>query len=110
MNFTNQGYKAIEKTVWNLAKNPPEKQVLDLTGIDSCMEGLVNKHFWSEQDNGGFLEDGLQEKIHVTNKTTDVFKKNEVLPLAATWMDLEIIILSDISQRKTNTISLICGI
>jgi len=29
-------------------------------------------------------------------------KKN--IPFAATWMHLEIIILSDVSQRKTNTI------
>ena len=29
-------------------------------------------------------------------------KKNEVMPFAATWMDLEIIILSEASQRKTN--------
>ena len=28
---------------------------------------------------------------------------NEIVPFAATWMDLEIIILSEISQRKTNT-------
>ena len=31
-------------------------------------------------------------------------KKNEIMPLAATWMDLEIIILSEVSQKKTNTI------
>ena len=31
-------------------------------------------------------------------------KKNEVLPIAATWMDLEGIMLSEISQRKTNTV------
>ena len=30
-------------------------------------------------------------------------KKNEVIPFAATWMDLEIIILSEVCHRKTNT-------
>ena len=40
-------------------------------------------------------------------------KKNEITPSAATWMDLEIIILSEINQTEKNKyhmISLICGI
>ena len=32
------------------------------------------------------------------------------MPFTATWMDLEIVILSEVRQRKTNMISLICGI
>ena len=39
-------------------------------------------------------------------------KKTEIKPFRATWIDLEIIILSEMSQRKTNTmmIPLIYGI
>ena len=31
-------------------------------------------------------------------------KKNEIMPFAATQMDLESVILNGISQRKTNTV------
>ena len=37
-------------------------------------------------------------------KYYSAIKKNEILPFAATWMDLEGIMLSEISQRKTNTV------
>ena len=29
-------------------------------------------------------------------------KRNEIMPFIPTWMDLEIIILSEVRQRKTN--------
>ena len=40
-------------------------------------------------------------------------KRNEIMPFAATWTDLEIIILSEVSQKekdKYHMISLICKI
>ena len=40
-------------------------------------------------------------------------KKNEIMPFAATWMDLEMIMLSEVSQTekdKYHVMSLICGI
>ena len=37
--------------------------------------------------------------------------KNEIMSFAATWMDKEIIILSEVSQTKTyHMLSLICGL
>ena len=50
--------------------------------------------------------------IH-TMQYYSAIKKNEIMPFAATWMDPEIVILSEVSQRekdKYHTISLICGI
>ena len=40
-----------------------------------------------------------------TKEYYSAIKKNEMMPFAATWMDLEIIILSEVSQTsKTNII------
>ena len=50
--------------------------------------------------------------VHVYNGILAI-KKNEIMPFAATWMDLEIIILSEGSQTekdKYHMISLIHGI
>ena len=48
-----------------------------------------------------------------TMECYSAIKKNEIMPFAVTWMGLEIIILSAVSQKEENKyriISLICGI
>ena len=47
-----------------------------------------------------------------TMENYSAIKKNEIMPFAATWLDLEIILLSEVSQTekdKYHMISLICG-
>ena len=51
--------------------------------------------------------------IYYTMEYYSATKKNEIMPFAATWMQLDIIILSEVSQKekdKYHMISLICGI
>ena len=39
-----------------------------------------------------------------TMDSYSAMRKNEIMPLAVTWMDLEIIILSEVSETETNII------
>ena len=44
--------------------------------------------------------------VYIYNRVLLGIKKNEILPFATMWMELEDIMLSEISQRKTNIILL----
>ena len=49
--------------------------------------------------------------VHIYTGILFTHKKDQVMPLATTWMDLEIIILSEISQtEKDKYIIFICGL
>ena len=51
--------------------------------------------------------------VHTYNRISLSHKKNEIMSFVAPWMDLEVIILSEVSQKEKNKyhmISLIGGI
>ena len=56
---------------------------------------------------------GMNKDYKCTVECYLAIKKNKILPFAATWMQLEIIILSEVSQKekdKDHSTSLTCGI
>ena len=54
-----------------------------------------------------------EDVVHIYMEYYSAIKKNEIMPFAVPWMDLEIIILSEVNQKdkgKYIMITLICGI
>ena len=45
-----------------------------------------------------------EDVVYLYTMECSAIKKNEIMPFAETWMDLEIVILGEVRQRKTNII------
>ena len=55
----------------------------------------------------------IEDVVHVHNGILFTIKMNKIMPFAATWMKLEILILSEVNQKhkdKYHMISLTSGI
>ena len=117
------------RTVWRFLKTLkielPNDPAIQLLGIypqinmiqkDTCTSMFIAALFtiaktW-KQLKCSSTEEWIKKMWHIyTMEYYSAIKNNEIMPFTATLMDLEIIILSERSQRKTNImISLICGI
>ena len=67
-----------------------------------------------KQPKGLWIEDWMKKMGSInTTEYYSAIRKDEILPFVTTWMDLDNIMLSKISQTekvKNHMISLICGI
>ena len=119
------------KTVWRFLKKLkielPYDPAIPLLGIypektiiwkDTCTPIFIAALFtiaktW-KQPKCPSTEEWIKKLWYIyTREYYSAIKKNKIMPFAATWMDLDIIILSEVSQRekdKYHMISLICGI
>ena len=61
-----------------------------------------------KQPKGPSTEEWMKMRYVHTKEYYSVIKRNETVPFAETWLDLETVIEREVRKRKTSIISLIC--
>ena len=116
------------RTVWRFLKKLklelPYDPAIPLLGIypeknmvqkDTCTPVFIAVLFtiaktW-KQPKCPLTDEWTKKMWYISMEYYSAIKKKEIIPFAVTWMGLEIIILSEVTQaRRDKYISLICGI
>ena len=87
---------------WIYIKKKKTKPTKTQIQKDTCTP-MFTAALW-KQPKCPSTEEQIKMWYTYTMKYYSAIKKNEILPFAATWMDLEDIMLSEICQTKINTI------
>ena len=74
------------------------------TNSKRCMHPSVHSSMISNGQDMEATKVSINRWIKITTEYYSAIKKNAILPFVATRMDLEGIMLSEISQRMTNTV------
>ena len=116
------------RTVWRFLKNLkiklPYDPAIPLLGIypektiiqkDTCTPIFIaalftNSQTWT-QTKCPLTEKWIKKMWNIyTMEYYSAIKTNKIMPFAATWMDLEILMLSEVSQTEKDKYHMICGI